>query len=185
MRAPGAGPAVALRVTALAVMAGIALVQATSTSPVPRRTPAGTIGLVVLDVRGGVPSPIADVLSPNTEEVRFSGVVSKRCHLFVFAADRSGLARRMGPGAEDEPGHLVGPGEFRVPGGFGFDPARGPIRVWAVCGSADLRYSRLAEAARAEVASHGHGAEGLSRAMHLEGLPEDVVQTSRLVRFAF
>lgn len=187
MNAGTLDPAVRVRVTVLGAITLLALVSVTSW-PFPRLPliRGDELVLTVTAFRGGATAELDEVLPMGADELRFSGTVSKACHLFIFTVPVMGPARRVALGRDDLPGLPVGPGPFRMPGGFAFDltPSM-PVRFWAVCGPPELTYEDVIRAARTEVELSGSGATGVSSARRIEGLPDSVLQTTRLFRVGF
>ncbi len=187
MSLPTGERAMALRIAVLGGVTLLALVSVAEWSLPSLESLRGgdRLELVIAAFDRGTGTVVDDVLPPRAGELRFAGTVSKACHLFAFAMTPFG-PRRLGLAKDDAPGVPVGPGEFRLPGDYAFEftPGR-PLRIWAVCGPADLRYADLVTDARTQVEEAGSGAEGLTRADRLQQRPASALQATRLLRWAF
>lgn len=174
-----------LRVAAAGGATLLALLYVTGWSLPPWRgwRPRDGLEIAVASFRESQGVLVEDVF-PVTGELRFAGSVSRPCYLIVFTIGATGAAFRLGGKPEDGPAP-VGPGAFRVPGGFSLDPTPTGTRLWAVCGPADLRYPALLAAAQKDLQARGSGAQALEQADRLEGLPAGTLQSTRLFRWGF
>lgn len=150
----------------------------------PSRRPA--LQLTVGAYTGMSGTLLEDVLPLDATELRFAGNAPRACHLHLFGMTQMGAVWPITQGGA-APGAQVGPGEFRLGGGFAFSAGhpQESIRFFAVCGGPELRQAELVDAARLAVGSFGWNSSGVIDAQAIPTLPEDVLQTSRLFRMEF
>jgi hypothetical protein len=118
--------------------------------------------------------------------VRFAGATTQPCHVVLLAFESQIVARRL-DGPDDAPALPVAAGEFRIAGDRAFDLRPGPLRVFAFCGGADLRYRSLADAAEGQLrtalaAGSGDVSEALRGLERVDGLAPEVAQATALFR---
>jgi hypothetical protein len=128
------------------------------------------------------PLPVGADVASGLDEVVVSGASTVECRLFVFTLQPSGAVRRILAAGDPELGDIVGPGPFRLRGGYQFEQAIPTLRLFGVCGGPDLRFTAIASAVRAAVAEAGGGAEAVDRLARIPGLDEQVAQVSAFYR---
>lgn len=177
-------PGVRVRIALLTAVSVAALLNATSWAlpRVAKAAPDAALALEILAVREGSRSvPVQDRMKVS-DFVQIRGSTSERCHLFVLAILQAGGPWRL-LGDEGEPGIEVGPGPFEVPGVRELLQIPGPVRFWAACGTAELRYGDVAEAALRTMreADEDSGEVAVREGTELTGLPPGTSTATRLV----
>jgi hypothetical protein len=176
-------PGARVRVVVLAGISLLVLGNATTWSP-PRllawkpRQPSLTLDLTVESQ--GRTLPVQGPLRFG-QYLHVAGRAPQRCHLFVVAIARFGPPRGLLTGNAGDPGNAVGPGPYRVRASYDLSQSFGPVRIWAVCGSAELSYAEVENAAFGAYQDAGGGEDGVRKGKVLEGLPEGTLVASEVI----